>query len=370
MRGRGARRILAAAALTAALAVAGPCAGVTALADENRPARGSPETPEEELLPEEFSEELEEGLEDGMSEDDLDRMIEHYFSQIDVGEIGTEIEAEVVVNPALRMERETDGGIRYTLPNGNYFITTAPRGMVSSRPVDVRLSSGIVGVLKKDDVLDLMPDSWHFAGPGNYHIKMLSYQPASGSSGDYNVYEVNYYFTVVGGTDGRLGAVPAPEGFAITEVRLDGQPQPLEDERCFFLTADGRYEIRYADRQQEEILLETAFVHDTTAPFLSFSKEPEGKEAEGPLEFFPSEPDCRVILGYNGEQGYAVSNVLTAAGSYELCVEDAAGNKRSYYLRIRQTYDLLDPRLMAAGIVILAGLAVWMVSLRKNMKVI
>ena len=51
-------------------------------------------------------------------------------------------------------------------------------------------------------------------------------------------------------------------------------------------------------------------------------------------------------------------------------VEDAAGNRRSYYLRIRQTYDLLDPRLMAAGALILVGLAVWMVFLRRNMKVI
>ncbi len=389
-----AKRVLAAGLLAAAMAGTVPHPGGRALAGDGLPGRevmvrGSPikglladtvptdaagegilaaGEPGDSDIPEELEKELEEELAGDASEDDLDRMIEDYFSGIESGAGGEE--AEMVADPDLLLEKETDGRIRYTLPNGNYFITTVPRGMVSSQPVDVFLSGGIVGVLKKDDVLDVMPDSWHFTEPGNYHIKMLSYQPASGSSDNYNVYEVNYYFTVINGIDGRLGAIPAPEGFVITGVRLDGQPLPLENERCFFLEEDGRYEIRYADVHEGNILPETVFVHDTMAPFLSFSKETEGRETEGPLEFYPSEPDCRISLSYNGDRGYAVGNVLDAAGNYELCVEDDAGNRRSYYLYIRQTYDLLDMRLILAGGVILAVLIVRLVFLRRNMKVI
>lgn len=316
-------------------------------------------------------EELEEELADDMSEDDLDELIESYFSQIDSGAIGTEdVQTEMVTDPPLTLTQEADGGLRYTLPNGNFFLTTAARGMVSSQPVELVLSSGIVGVLRKDDVLDVMPESWYFSSPGNYHIKMLSYQTGGETAGNYNVYEVNYYFTIVAGTDGRLGAVPAPEDFEIEEVRLDGKALPVENGRCFFLTEDGNYEIRYADKKDRTIRLGTSFVHDTTAPFLSFSKELEGRETEGPLEFYPSEPGCKIGLSFNGEKGYAVSSVLTASGNYELRAEDAAGNQRNYYLRIRQTYDWKDGRLVLIGAAGLAGLVLWMVFLRRNMRVL
>jgi len=380
--------MLAAGMAAAVLAGLGPRPGGTVLADESltggtalagESLTGTAAHAGESLtgtapladgLTEDMAEDLEEGITDDMSESDLDQLIDEYFSRIESGDIGAETGADAVVDPPLGLTEEEDGRIRYTFPNGNYFITTTPKGMITSQPVDVFLSSGIVGVLKKDDVLDLMPDSWHFAAPGNYHIKMLSYQPASDVSDNYNVYEVNYYFTIINSADGRLGAIPAPEDFRITEVRLNGRPLPVEEERCFFLTEDGQYEICYADQQGGNILGKTVFVHDTTAPFLSFSRELEGRETEAPLEFYPSEPDCRVTLSYNGDRGYAVSNVLTAAGSYELCVEDAAGNKRSYYLRIRQTYDLMDMRILLAGGAVLIGLAVWLVFLRRNMKVI
>ena len=311
-------------------------------------------------------------LEDDLSEDELDELIESYFSKIESGAIGTEdIQSDVVTNPALLLTEESDGVLRYTFPNGNFFLTTVPQGMISSQPVDLSLSSGIVGVLRKDDVLNVMPESWHFSAPGNYHIKMLSYQSGAETvSNNYNVEEVNCYFTIVGAVDGRLGAVPAPDGFEIEEVRLDGQERSVDNRRCFFLTEDGRYEIQYVSGTDEPIRLSTVFVHDTTAPFLTFSKELDGKEADGPLEFYPSEPDCKIGMSFNGEKGYAVTNVLTTAGNYELRVEDAAGNQRSYHLRIRQTYDWRDARIVLIGVVFLAGLAVWLVFTRRNMRVL
>lgn len=75
-------------------------------------------------------------------------------------------------------------------------------------------------------------------------------------------------------------------------------------------------------------------------------------------------------MSYNGEQGYAVSNQLTVAGYYRLEIEDEAGNRREYHLRIRPSYHLFDARIIIAGILFLIVVAVWMMMQRRNMQVL
>lgn len=322
--------------------------------------------PSETWTDEEFSEEM---MED-MSDEEMGQLIEQYFQNVESGaaDSGASV-SEKVTDPPLKMEQEDGGSFRYTLPNGYYFTSTVPQGMISSEPVDVVLPAGAMGVVSRNDVANVFPDSWHFAEAGSYHVKILSYQPASDNISDFNVYEVNFYFTITGPASSSIGAVPAPDGFVITDARLDGEAFPAENERCVFLKEDGRYEIRYAAQTDDSIRAETVLVRDTTAPFLTFSKEPETGGIEGPVEFYPSEQNCEVMLIYNGSKGYAVSSSLTAAGNYELCVEDAAGNQRSYQLRIRQTYDLLDMRIIVGAAVIGAVLVLRLLFLRNHMRV-
>ena len=80
--------------------------------------------------------------------------------------------------------------------------------------------------------------------------------------------------------------------------------------------------------------------------------------------------NCRIYMSYNGEQGYAVSNQLTVAGYYRLEIEDEAGNRREYHLRIRPSYHLFDARIIIAGILFLIVVAVWMMMQRRNMQVL
>lgn len=106
------------------------------------------------------------------------------------------------------------------------------------------------------------------------------------------------------------------------------------------------------------------------APFLSFSGEMELEGITGPVEIYPSEPDCQIFINYNGNHGYAAGSVLTAAGNYELSVKDDAGNERVYHFRIRQTYSLIDRRIIVAGIMVLVLGAVRFAALRRNMRIL
>ena len=312
-----------------------------------------------------------EDWEEEVSDEEIERILNEYLKNIDEGELQTEsMTSSKVIDPVMEMKPEGQKKFRYTLPNGNYFISSIPNGMISAEAVDFELPEGTIGLVWKDDVSLAFPKSWHFTQKGNYHIRLLILQPLGDMTIDYNVYEVNFYFTIINRKDNTLGAVPAPNGFVITEARVDGKQQNIENKRCFFLKQDGYYEFEFESLEHEGLLLGTVFTRDTKAPFLSFSEEIKFEGVPGPVEFYPSEQGCEIYMNYNGSRGYAVSNSLTAAGSYELTVQDSVGNHRGYHIRIRQTYNLMDKRILMGILVIAAVAGVRIVFLRINMKVL
>lgn len=321
-------------------------------------------------LPDEFLENP--VLEDDASSDEIDQIIEDYFKQLEAGELGPEeeISSKKITDPPLKMEGHKDGGIRYTLPNGNLFISSVPKGMVSTRPVELSLPQGAVGVVQKDGEPFAVPDSWTFTETGSYQVTLLMYQASAENSTDYNVYEVNFPFVIAGKQDKNLGAIPAPEGFKITGVRKNGRLEAADSDVCVFLKGDGGFEILYTDVETGSMHFQTSFVRDTTAPFLSFSQETNGEALIGPVNFTPSEQDCRVVMSYNGSKSYVMGDTLTAPGSYELAVEDRSGNRRACHLKIRQTYKLVDYRVIITALLVLAGTVARLLFLRRNMRVL
>lgn len=305
-----------------------------------------------------------------MTDEELDRALEEYINQMDMDSLiqGTGM-AGKVTDPPLNMEF-VQGKFKFTLPNGNSFLSSVPRGTVTSNAVDMELPEGTVGLVNYNDEGENFANSWHFTKPGNYDARLLMYQQPGSMAVDYNLYEIHFYFTIIEKQDNTLGVFPAPEGFVIKEVKRDGKQQKVDGQRGYFLGADGYYEIRCERKGQEGVFVDTGFLRDTRAPFLSFSEEPKAEGIPGPVEFYPSEQNCRIYMNYNGNHGYAVSNLLTAAGNYELSVEDEAGNQRVYHIKLRQTYNPIDKRVILASIAILAIAGIRLVALRQDMRII
>ncbi|MCD8082513.1 MAG: hypothetical protein LUE86_03025 [Clostridiales bacterium] len=304
--------------------------------------------------------------------DEEDEAFEEFLRQSD-GELFQDAEEAIsqqLIETELVMSRTAGGKIRYTFPNGNSFTTTTPRGMITTGPVEFNLSSGVECLVMKGPDQGQVPESFLFTETGVYHLRFFCYQAADTGSEDYNLYESNYYFTIIGDTDGSLGAIMAPEGFVITVARRDGKAQEITHENCFFLFGDGRYEIQYADQATGTIRLETVFNRDTTAPFLTFSQELEDGTAKPPLDFYPSEQNCQIWMNYEGEASETTRQTLTAPGNYELTVSDAVGNRRTYRVRVRQVFQLLDIRMVGAGLIVLAGVLVRLWYLRRHMEVL
>ena len=137
-----------------------------------------------------------------------------------------------------------------------------------------------------------------------------------------------------------------------------------------FLEGDGIYEIWYQDLDTGTIHMSTRFERDTTAPFLTFSKELTGGMLVGPIEYYPSERGSTVTVTYNGNRGPAVTNVLTSGGLYQLEVADQVGNTRYYQVNLRQTYNFIDTRLIILALILLGVMGLRLLFLRRDMRVI
>ncbi len=304
------------------------------------------------------------GIED---EEEVQAVIDEFLEAMEM--VPGKAEQAEVVTPELE-PIVTDRGVEYHLPNGEWFVSSVPNGMITGEPVEFYPPDNGLSVVRIGDGEPAMQEQGRFTKPGSYQIQMLCFSPLSDSQADSKAYEVSFFFTILEEEESHLGVVQAPEGFIISDVRRNGKKQQEDGGRWVFLEGDGIFEIDYADEKTGAKKFETRLVRDTVAPFLNFSQNMEDGRAEAPLSFQPSEPDCVVMVRYNGISGYASVNTLTVPGIYELSVADKAGNSRSYLVRLEQVYKLFDKRAVIIAVIFLAGVAVWMAGLRRSMRVL
>lgn len=304
------------------------------------------------------------------SEDEINQILDDYFSETKEFKDTEELQfSNAVKDPVLEMEYAGKGKLRYTLPNRASFTINVPNGMITNQGVTLELPDGAVGAIQKDDGKSSFLDTRTFTEAGTYQLTLFFFQSPYASVEDYNVYEVHFHFAITGERSAGIGVVAAPDGFQIAEVVKNGVPQRVENPNCHFLTEDGVYQIHYKDRKTGQIHLESQLTRDTTAPFLSFSEDIT-RAAAAPLEFTSSEPGGRIIATYNGNRGQITTTTLTSAGPYTLEVYDEAGNCRIYHLTIRQTYQLIDTKVIVFAFLFLTGLCCRLWFLRRNMRVI
>lgn len=309
---------------------------------------------------------------DSLEEEEVQEVIDELFKALEMmpEEMAQEEIEEAEVVDIMPEPILSDAGFEYRLPNGDRFVSSVPNGMVTGEPVDFSPPRNGFSLVRIDGGEPFLQEQERFAKPGSYEIQTVCYYPVSGQEIDNRVYENHYYFTILEPATSRIGVVQAPDGFVINGVRRNGKMQNVNNQRYVFLHGDGTFEIDYEDEKTGEMKLYTRLVRDTTAPFLGFDKELKNGRAEAPLFFKPSEPDCVVKVSYNGISGYAAGDTLTVPGSYELSVTDRAGNSRTYLVRLEQTYELFDKRVVIIAVVVLIGIAAWMVVLRRSMRVL
>lgn len=311
-----------------------------------------------------------EDIPDAYYDMDIEQFTQQYLDKLNSGELKMDgFQGETIKNPKLEMTVTENGDIRYTLPNGSYYDTNLPNRILTREAVAITPGSEVIAVVTKDGTSTRLFESWRFSEPGNYQIKMIFYQFDSIGSIDTVLYEVEHCFTILDRVSSKIGMIPAPDGFEIASAKRNGISLEIIHPDGLFTEKDGLYEIRFRDKKTGTIYRTTTFERDTTAPFLTFSKELVDGKVKGPLEFTTQDVDDRVYIYYNGESAPAKKNQLTAEGRYTLRVEDTAGNSRSYVVELTKSRLLSNVKIILMVLVLFLGSGVSLLLARKEHEV-
>lgn len=132
---------------------------------------------------------------------------------------------------------------------------------------------------------------------------------------------------------------PAPEGFVVRSIFVNGQQQPVMDNRFARIYKDGNVEIIFEakDSSNSLPLYKVNFRVDTTAPYILFDGDIRNGTFNGEIIYDCDDKDANVSIFFNGQPAISNNHVLATAGNYFITVSDKTGNSRSYnFIILRQ----------------------------------
>lgn len=170
-------------------------------------------------------------------------------------------------------------------------------------------------------------------------------------------------FTIVPELTGMVDSYVLPDGFSVTEATYNGRDLSLSS--TIDMSREGKYHIVYqCDRTKVAYTLDVELDH--TAPVLALEAVTNGV-AKGPVDISDLEEGATIAITMDGKN-YNYREKLTESGNYEITVTDAAGNESSYQFTIRIYLDSSAYVSILIVLLILAGVAVYMVVERKKLR--
>ena len=306
---------------------------------------------------------------DGYSDEEIEQALEEFFgSEWDGKDFAKE--SEVLENAPWTMTwQEDDGLFKYAFDEETFFLSNVPQGMVCTGPVSITFpENGAVLAYKDGEPADDMGKKT-FTEPGSYLLAVMAYSVPDTLGEGMVFYKKNFNFRIVDEKTRFPAVLMAPEGFRLRSAALNGRRLDDVHSRGFFLDRDGTYSVTW-EEPGTGVQAETEITLDTSAPFLIFSQDVTGGNATIPLEFKPSEDDARVFIQYNGFEGVYTGDTLRTEGYCRLMVEDLAGNRRSYSLHLEPEPEKVPVQWIVMSLLLLAGGVVWLLYLRRHMKII
>ncbi len=269
-------------------------------------------------------------------------------------ETGEPEDAEVSAKPVIEVPRTQEydtSSKRYlvTLENGRQLVSNVPEGYVGGTAVQVTVAEDDVDVTKaycNDQEIEYVRGN-SFMDPGQYQIVV------DGRSFSFAV------ATAVSGMDHYA----APAGMRFTSCSLDGEEVKLASDRYVTMDRDGVYAFVMEGEEGEK--LELALTKDTVAP--KFTVTIKGGTAEIQYQ---SEDNASIELVKDGEPvekfgGYMIST----PGKYTLTVTDAAGNATSQSFQLNYQVNGYGIAAVALVIILIAGIAAFVVRTKKSVTV-
>ena len=208
------------------------------------------------------------------------------------------------------------------------FYATVADGMFVTEPVEIQVPNGVVPTLYLDGNEVQEANYNHIEEPGAYVLQ------ATGTSSRS---EQILAFTILKKTTGKLETFTVPEGFTITDARLDGA-LTKHTSSSVDMTEEGGYAVHYRCNATDT-LYELEIEVDHTPPTLKLEAVKDNV-AKGPVDISDMEEGVTANIKL-GNKEVKAKDKLTQSGIYHIVLTDQAGNQTTYSFRILMYFNML-----------------------------
>ena len=232
---------------------------------------------------------------------------------------------------------------------------TVMDGMIVTGTVSVAAENSLPVTLYKDGERQEQSDMTALADSGYY---VLQYTDNDG------IPQTILEFTIVSSLTGKIDHYTLPTGFAVTSASRNGEELPTASE--IDMEKEGSYRIAY-ECQRTGVNYELDVDIDHTPPALALEAVKDGV-ARGPVDISDLEPGATVYMTLDGSQ-YNYRERLTRSGDYEIWVFDEAGNYTKYEFTIMVYLDGNGYAFVGIVLLLILGVAVYMMVEKKRLRV-
>lgn len=279
-------------------------------------------------------------------------LMSHTVSAMESDRILTEEEMERMIPIEENAYYDKDKGRFLYTVGGMEIGMSVPDGMITNKAVAITVPAGIEPSIYRDGKLLSKPELSSIADPGAYVVYF----------GD-NVGGIE--FTIVSEQNSYLMQYTMPTSFSVDSVIYNDQPIAASKTYVDF-SNEGDYRISYHS-DLVGLSYELSLRIDHTTPTLEFTNLTNGYAA-GPVEILGVSENETVTVMRDGVE-VAYQQVLTVPGKYTVTVSDQAGNSNTYHFTISVYVNLNGWMILAAVLVLIVLIGLYMWISRKRLKI-
>ncbi len=265
--------------------------------------------------------------------------------------------SRVVVNDTTQYDRDKKMfAYENAAVSPSSFYATVADGMFVTEPVKIQVPNGVVPTLYLDG--NEVPEANYdrIEEPGAYVLQ------ATGTSSRS---EQILTFTILKKTTGKLETFTVPEGFSITDARLDGA-LTSRTASSVDMTEEGSYAVHYRCNETHT-LYELEIEVDHTPPTLKLEAVKDNV-AKGPVDISDMEEGVTASIKL-GNRVISAKDKLSQSGVYHIVLTDQAGNKTTYSFRILMYFNLSSIGFILLLLAAVAALIIYLVVSRNKLRV-
>ena len=269
----------------------------------------------------------------------------------------------------LQSSYDTDTGYYInTLRTGDFFYSSVPNGGITNDGVMLQEAEGLTfTAYRNGELYEAFTPGEYIQEAGSFEV-YVSKEGDSTFSQEYPGAQPAIRFRIIDGPVSDLRIVTAPDGVNLRNVRCNGLDLTHEEayiaRDTVYLADDGEYELTLEDESGSR---EVYFTLDTVQPMIAVGVEPNLATIN-----YLSEDASRAVL-YKGEEvvsDQALLQSVTTPGKYTLYVYDDAGNYSKSEFTVTYRINAAAVIAIIAVIALIAGVVVYIIRMRKKVKVV